>query len=89
MITITGYIFSFWLGKLLKYDHETLVTFTFIGGMRNISAGSVIAISYFPPAVIVPVVTGMIFQQTIASYYALFLDRHNPQNIKEKSSISV
>lgn len=88
-ITFTGYIFSFLLAKLLKYDRETLTAFTFIGGMRNISAGSVIAISYFPSAVIVPVVTGMIFQQAIASIFASFLDRQSFQKVTEKSRISM
>lgn len=88
VITITGYIFSFLLAKWLKYDRPILVSFTFIGGMRNISAGSVIAITYFPPEVIVPVVTGMIFQQAIASLYASFLDRHYHQKAADKSSIS-
>ena len=72
----------------LKYDRPILVSFTFIGGMRNISAGSVIAITYSPPEGIVPVVTGMIFQQAISSLYASFLDRHYHQKAADKSSIS-
>lgn len=85
VITITGYIFSFLLAKWLKYDRPILVSFTFIGGMRNIT---VIAITYFPPEVIVPVVTGMIFQQAIASLYASFLDRHYHQKAADKSNVS-
>ena len=54
-----------------------LVTFTFSGGMRNISAGAVIAISYFPSAVVFPVVVGMLFQQIIASIFATILDKHH------------
>lgn len=88
-ITFTGYIFVFLLAKLLKYDSETLVAFTFIGGMRNISAGSVIAIAYFPPQVILPVVTGMLFQVTVASIYASFLDRYYNRKVTEKSRISI
>ena len=48
----------------------------FSGGMRNISAGAVLAISYFPPAVAVPVVLGMLFQQTLASLYGFAIDRY-------------
>jgi predicted Na+-dependent transporter len=36
-------------------------------GMRNISCGLVIAITYFPTAVAVPIMLGMIFQQPIAA----------------------
>ena len=57
-----------------------LVTFTFSGGMRNISAGAVIAISYFPSAVVFPVVVGMLFQQIIASIFATILDKHHEES---------
>lgn len=58
-----------------EYDHETITAFTFLGGMRNISAGTVIALSYFPSAVVLPVVVGMLFQQILASLFATFLDK--------------
>lgn len=48
----------------------------FSGGMRNISAGAVLAVSYFPPAVAVPVVLGMLFQQTLASIYGFAINRY-------------
>ncbi len=35
--------------------------------MRNISAGAVLAVSYFPAPVAVPVVLGMLFQQVLAA----------------------
>ena len=86
-ITITAFIFAFLLAKLLKYDRETLVAFTFTGGIRNISAGTVIAIAYFPPAVILPVVTGMLFQLALASIYASVLDRFYIQKMKKLGSV--
>ncbi|MCQ6276289.1 bile acid:sodium symporter family protein [Bacillus sp. V3B] len=75
-ISFTGYMFAFLLAKWLKFDQDTTIAITFTGGMRNISAGTVIAISFFPPAVIIPVVVGMLFQQSLASLYGAFLDRH-------------
>jgi bile acid:Na+ symporter, BASS family len=75
-IAMSGYVIAFLVGKLLKSDHDTLVSLTFTGGMRNISAGAVIAVSYFPPAVAVPVVVGMLFQQILASLNGYFLDRY-------------
>jgi bile acid:Na+ symporter, BASS family len=67
VIAITGYLFAFLLGIIFKRDQETVIALTFTGGMRNISAGAVLAVSYFPPQVAVPVVLGMLFQQVLAS----------------------
>ena len=86
-ITFTAFIFAFLLAKLLRYDRETLVAFTFTGGIRNISAGTVIAIAYFPPAVILPVVTGMLFQLALASVYASFLERYYIRKAKRSGSV--
>jgi len=75
-IACSGYLISFFAAKLLKQPKETVIALTFSGGMRNISAGAVLAISYFPAAVAVPVVLGMLFQQTLASLYGLAIDRY-------------
>lgn len=75
-IAATGYLFSFLIGKLIRSDKDTVVSLTFSGGMRNISAGAVIAVTYFSPAVAVPVVVGMLFQQVLASFAGYFLKRY-------------
>jgi predicted Na+-dependent transporter len=75
-IAVTGYVFSFLIGKLIRGDRDTVVSLTFSGGMRNISAGAVIAVTYFPPAVAVPVVVGMLFQQILASFTGYFMARY-------------
>jgi bile acid:Na+ symporter, BASS family len=66
-IALTGYIFSFLIGRMFKLNQGLVIGLTFTGGMRNISAGAVIATSFFPPQVAVPVVIGMLFQQVLAS----------------------
>ncbi len=43
----------------------------YTGGMRNISAGTVLAISFFPPAVAVPV----LFQQVLVALFGFLLNR--------------
>lgn len=73
-LSFTGYLFSFLIGRLLKRDRDTVVAITFSGGMRNISAGAVLAVTYFPAAVAVPVVVAMLFQQVLASFFGYFLD---------------
>jgi predicted Na+-dependent transporter len=75
-IAATGYVFSFFIGKLIRSDRDTVVSLTFSGGMRNISAGAVIAVTYFPPAVAVPVVVGMLFQQVLASFTGYLMARY-------------
>ncbi|MNY74734.1 hypothetical protein D3C86_2138360 [compost metagenome] len=45
--------------------------------MRNISAGAVLAVSYFPAPVAVPVVLGMVFQQLLASAVGFILGRRS------------
>nr|WP_263323334.1 bile acid:sodium symporter family protein [Neobacillus sp. Marseille-Q6967] len=80
-IALTGYIFSFLIGKLIKSDRDTVVSITFTGGMRNISAGAVIAVTYFSAPVAVPVVVGMLFQQVLASLSGHFLTRYYNRKI--------
>ncbi|WP_421385449.1 bile acid:sodium symporter family protein [Bacillus salacetis] len=72
-IAIGGYAFAWLLAKTLKMDRNTKVSLIFTGGMRNISTGAVIAVHYFPAAVAVPVVIGMLFQQILASLFGMIL----------------
>lgn len=75
LIAFSGYYLSYRISKILKFDNETIISATFSGGMRNISAGAVIAVAYFPAAVGLPVIVGMLFQQIIASFYSSFLEK--------------
>ncbi len=75
-IAFSGYLLSMGMGKLVGVDQETMISLTFSGGMRNISAGAVIAVTYFAPPVAVPVVIGMLFQQIIASIYGKWISKH-------------
>ncbi|QCJ41377.1 bile acid:sodium symporter family protein [Bacillus sp. S3] len=89
LIALTGYLFSFLLGRLMKRDRDTVITLTFSGGMRNISAGAVLAVSFFPAAVAVPVVVGMLFQQILASTNGYFLDRFYHKKVHEQESVAL
>ena len=86
LIALSGYLLSFLIGRLLGCDRGTVVSLVFTGGMRNISAGAVIAVSYFPAAVAVPVVIGMLFQQVLASLSGHFLEKYY---YKKEHSISL
>ncbi|MFC4388099.1 bile acid:sodium symporter family protein [Gracilibacillus marinus] len=77
----TGYLLAWFFAKSFKRENADIISLTFSGGMRNISVGAVIAVQYFPGPVAVPVVTGMLFQQVLASFYSKFLQRK--QHVKE------
>ncbi|UOQ84218.1 bile acid:sodium symporter family protein [Gracilibacillus salinarum] len=72
-VAASGYYLAWLLAKWCKRKGEDVISLTFSSGMRNISAGAVIAVQYFPGAVAVPVVVGMLFQQVLASLYSKFL----------------
>lgn len=88
-IAFTGYLFSFYLGKLLLKKRDKVISLTFTGGMRNISAGAVIGVTYFPPAVAVPVVIGMLFQQILASLNGHFIARYYDKRLEKQDSVAV
>ncbi|AMO86520.1 bile acid transporter [Solibacillus isronensis B3W22] len=68
-LAVSGYVFSLVLGRLLWKSEADQATFVFNGGMRNIAVGVVIATTYFPSKVAMPVVFGMLFQQVLASIF--------------------
>lgn len=73
VIAASGYFWGWLTGRKLKGDKGVIVAMTFNSGMRNISAGAVIAATYFPAAVVFPVMVGTLFQQILASTYAHLL----------------
>ena len=48
---------------------QSTVSMIYGSGMRNISAGAVIAGAYFPAEVLFPVMIGTLFQQILAAFY--------------------
>ncbi|MGG6314307.1 bile acid:sodium symporter family protein [Paenibacillus macerans] len=72
-----GYLLGFGLSRLIGLGDADKVALVFNGGMRNISAGAVLAVTYFPAPVAVPVVLGMVFQQMMASLVGFVLGRQS------------
>ncbi|WNR44012.1 bile acid:sodium symporter family protein [Paenibacillus roseipurpureus] len=70
-----GYMLGWLVARLLRWEQDVVVALTFNSGMRNISAGAVLAVAYFPPPVAIPVVLGMLFQQSLASLFGFLLNR--------------
>lgn len=70
-------LLGFFLGALgaksTGLSYENTVTVMYASGMRNISASLVLALQFFEPRASLPIVTGILFQQTLAAFagYAL------------------
>lgn len=73
VLAALGYAIGWMVARLFKWEREIIISMTLNGGMRNISAGAVLAIAYFPPAVSMPVIVGMLFQQMLAALYTFLL----------------
>ncbi|MGN7761394.1 bile acid:sodium symporter family protein [Paenibacillus sp. 22594] len=87
LMASTGYMLCFLTARVLRWNEADEVALIFNGGMRNISAGAVLAVSYFPAPVAVPVVLGMVFQQLLASLAGFLLShRTKVRNMADQSS---
>ena len=66
----SGYVFALLIGRYVLKDYSVMTTLVFTGGMRNIAVGVIVATTYFPSKVAMPVVFGMLFQQVLASVFS-------------------
>lgn len=71
----SGYVWGIAAARLLGQPRERLVSMAYLCGMRNISAGAVLAGAYFPGEVMFPVVIGTLFQQVLAAACGSYLRR--------------
>jgi BASS family bile acid:Na+ symporter len=73
-----GYMLGWLVARIMRWEPDIIIALTFNGGMRNISAGAVLAVAYFTAPVAIPVVLGMLFQQSLASLFGYLLNhRYN------------
>ncbi|OLN21242.1 hypothetical protein BTO30_16030 [Domibacillus antri] len=87
LIVLTGYFFSWIIAVLFKQNKENVIALIYTGGMRNISAGAVLAVNFFPPQVAVPVVICMLFQQLLAALHGYFITLIYEKNIFRKQTV--
>ena len=73
LFAASGYFWGLVISRLWKRPRATQITMTFQTGMRNISAGAVIAAQYFPGEVMFPVIIGTLFQQVLAATFGSFM----------------
>lgn len=66
-LSMVGFLIGRAAGGLLRLPHADLVTITFASGLRNISAALVLALNFFEPRAALPVITGIVLQQTLTA----------------------
>ena len=72
-LSFTGFALGAGCGRLLKLPHKDCVSLMYGSGLRNISAALVLALTYFEPRCGIPIVIGIVFQQTLAAISGIIL----------------
>lgn len=67
VLCLVGFVLGYWVPKLLRRPYPDCAAGMLSTGMRNISAGSVLATAYFPPEVLFPVAFTPLFLQMFTS----------------------
>lgn len=78
LIIIIGYYLGYVGSFVLKERRrDTIATMVYNVGMRNTSFGLVLALTYFAPAVAVPVTMIILYQQPLAAVISYLFDRYD------------
>ena len=75
LLCLFGFLAGYWAAKLMGLDFPTRATMCLNTGLRNISAGSVLALQYFPAQVVFPVAFTPLFLQFTTSIIVKVLMR--------------
>jgi predicted Na+-dependent transporter len=67
VLSAGGFIVSKFSAITIRCNPEKSVAMFFCGGLRNISAVTTIAVTFFPESAALPALLGIIFQQTISA----------------------
>lgn len=78
-IVSSGYFVGY-LGSFILKDrtHEMTLTLMFNVGIRNNACGLVIALTYFPPVVAIPMTLSILYQQPLATVISRFFKQLKP-----------
>ncbi|MFY9307343.1 MAG: bile acid:sodium symporter family protein [Bacillota bacterium] len=88
-MTLLGFAVAWTVARLLIRDPADATTITFVSGMRNISAGVVLAMSGFDPLVSIPVTGAILFQQPVAALVARLMQRRRAGTVSASEAVSV
>ena len=75
LLSCLGYLIGYLVARILKFSPSTCRTFTYTVGIRNITAGLVLALQYFPKETAIPVVFATICQQPLAALSYRWLNK--------------
>ena len=75
MVTVLSVFTGLLVAHLTRQPPDTTVTMAFDCGIRNISAGAVLAVAYLPAEALFPVMIGTLFQQLLAAIVGKTLQR--------------
>lgn len=68
LLVASGYLLGYGGSFIFrKRTYENVVALIYSVGLRNLSFGLVLALSYFPPAAALPITAGLLYQQPIAA----------------------
>lgn len=70
-----GFLVGLGVARLRGLSQPKFVTSCFCTGLRNISAGAVLAAQFFPGEVVFPVMMGTLFQQVLAGVFGSVMRR--------------
>lgn len=77
LLVSCGYALGFIGSFIVKERSSDIISAIIYNvGMRNISFGSLLALTFFPPAVVVPITLAMLFQQPVAAIVANLYRRY-------------
>lgn len=68
-----GFFLSYGVSRLFRLSHEDTISVTYASAMRNISAALVLAINFFPPGAAIPVICGIVIQQSTCAVVSAIL----------------
>ena len=77
-LCLLGFFLGYWAARLLGWDFPTVETVAITSGMRNISAGAVLAQAYFPDDVLFPVAFSPVFLQATTAFIVKALRATRP-----------
>ena len=89
VLATCGYAGGWLAARLLREDRAAAASMTFGCGMRNISAGAVIAAAYFPAEVMGPVMAGTLFQQALAGTFSYLLTKNRKPKKQDMRRVEV
>ena len=72
---VGSFVIGLGVARVLAKDRAKFVSTAFSCGMRNVSAGAVLATRYFTPEVMFPAVISTLFQQFLAAAFGRVIER--------------